>query len=70
MAEANRVHSTPRTNTSAINPANPTRRGFIAVVTGANIISVGAVAMPIAAGGLLFFIRYHRKEPFGERSIE
>jgi hypothetical protein len=46
------VHSTPPTNTSATNPVDPTRRGFITLAAGASIISVGslaAVAMPIAA---------------------
>jgi hypothetical protein len=55
MAQADRVHSTPPTNTSATNPTrpvDPTRRGFITLAAGASIISVGslaAVAMPIAA---------------------
>jgi hypothetical protein len=55
MTQADRVLSTPPTNTSAINPArpvDPTRRGFITLAAGASIISVGslaAVAMPIAA---------------------
>jgi hypothetical protein len=45
MAQADRVLSTPPTNTSAINPVDPTRRGFIAVAAGASIISVGSPAM-------------------------
>jgi len=52
MTKADRVHSTPPTNTSAINTVDPTRRGFITLAAGASIISVGslaAVAMPIAA---------------------
>jgi hypothetical protein len=55
MAQADRVHSTPPTNTSATNPTrpvDPARRGFITLAAGASIISVGslaAVAMPIAA---------------------
>jgi hypothetical protein len=52
MIQADRVFSTPPTNTSAINPVDPTRRGFIAVAAGASIISVGslaAAALPIAA---------------------
>jgi hypothetical protein len=52
MIQADRVFSTPPTNTSAINPVDPTRRGFITLAAGASIISVGslaAVAMPIAA---------------------
>jgi hypothetical protein len=52
MAQADRVHSTPPINTSAINPVDPTRRGFITLAAGASMISVGslaAVAMPIAA---------------------
>jgi hypothetical protein len=51
MTQADRVFSTPPTNTSAINPVDPTRRGFITLAAGASIISVGslaAVAMPIA----------------------
>jgi hypothetical protein len=52
MTQADRVFSTPPTNTSAINPVDPTRRGFIAVAAGASIISVGSLAavaaMPIA----------------------
>ena len=53
MTQADSVLSTPPTNTSAINPVDPTRRGFITLAAGASIISVGslaAVAMPIAAG--------------------
>jgi hypothetical protein len=52
MTQADSVLSTPPTNTSAINPVDPTRRGFITLAAGASIISVGslaAVAMPIAA---------------------
>jgi hypothetical protein len=52
MTQADSVHSTPPTNTSATNPVDPTRRGFITLAAGASIISVGslaAVAMPIAA---------------------
>jgi hypothetical protein len=52
MTQATRVHSTPPTNTSAINPVDPTRRGFITLAAGASIISVGSLAavaaMPIA----------------------
>jgi hypothetical protein len=52
MTKATRVHSTPPTNTSAINHVDPTRRGFITFAAGASVISVGslaAVAMPISA---------------------
>jgi hypothetical protein len=53
MTQADRVFSTPPTNTSAINPVDPTRRGFITLAAGASIISVGSIAavaaMPIAA---------------------
>src|ERR1035437_7842300 len=55
MTQADRVHSTPPTNTSATNPARPvdtTRRRFITIAAGASIISVGslaAAAMPISA---------------------
>jgi hypothetical protein len=55
MTQADSVHSTTPTNTSANNPArpviDPTRRGFITLAAGASIISVGslaAVAMPIS----------------------
>lgn len=54
MTQADRVLSTPPTNTSANNPpgpVDPTRRGFITLAAGASIISVGslaAVAMPIS----------------------
>jgi hypothetical protein len=51
MTQADSVLSTPPTNTSAINPIDPTRRSFIALAASASIISVGslaAVAMPIA----------------------
>jgi hypothetical protein len=54
MTQADRVLSTPPTNTSAINPpgpVDPTRRGFITLAVGASIISVGslaAVAMPVS----------------------
>ena len=52
MTKADRVFSTPPTNTSATNTVDPTRRGFITLAARASIISVGslaAVAMPIAA---------------------
>jgi hypothetical protein len=55
MTQADRVLSTPPTNTSATNPPGPvdtTRRRFITIAAGASIISVGslaAVAMPISA---------------------
>jgi hypothetical protein len=53
MTQADRVFSTPPTNTSAINPVDPTRRGFITLAAGASIISVGSLAavaaMPMAA---------------------
>jgi hypothetical protein len=53
MTQADSVLSTPPTNTSAINPVDPTRRGFITLAAGASIISVGSLAavaaMPIAA---------------------
>jgi hypothetical protein len=54
MTQADRVLSTPPTNTSATNPPGPvdqTRRGFITLAAGASIVSVGslaAVAMPIS----------------------
>ena len=54
MTQADRVLSTPPTNTSATNPpgpVDPTRRGFITLAAGASIVSVGslaAVAMPIS----------------------
>jgi hypothetical protein len=46
MTQADRVHSTPPINTSAINPIDPTRRGFIALAAGASVGSLAAVAMP------------------------
>jgi hypothetical protein len=53
MTQADRVFSTPPTNTSAINTVDPTRRGFITLAAGASVISVGSLAavaaMPIAA---------------------
>jgi hypothetical protein len=53
MTKADRVFSTPPTNTSATNTVDPTRRGFITLAAGASIISVGSLAavaaMPIAA---------------------
>jgi hypothetical protein len=52
MTQAECVHSTPPINTSAINPVDPTRRGFIVVAAAASITSVGslaAAAMPISA---------------------
>jgi hypothetical protein len=54
MDQADRVLSTPPTNTSATNPpgpVDPTRRGFITLAAGASIVSVGslaAVAMPVS----------------------
>jgi hypothetical protein len=54
MTQADSVHSTPPTNTSATNPpgpVDPTRRHFITIAAGASIISVGslaAVAMPVS----------------------
>jgi hypothetical protein len=44
MTQADSVHSTPPTNTSATNPVDPTRRGFITLAAGASIISVGSLA--------------------------
>jgi hypothetical protein len=52
MAKANRVHSTPPTNTSAINPVDPTRRGFLAVAAGASVASVGTLAVAAAPAAL------------------
>jgi hypothetical protein len=48
MTQANRVHSTPPTNT----PIDTTRRHFLAVAAGASVASVGTLAvaaMPTAA---------------------
>jgi hypothetical protein len=45
MTQADRVFSTPPTNTSATNPVDPTRRGFITLAAGASIISVGSLAV-------------------------
>jgi hypothetical protein len=62
MTQATRVHSTPPTNTSAINPVDPTRRGFITLAAGASVISVGslaAVAMPIAAAAPTAAVQVH-----------
>jgi hypothetical protein len=50
MAKANRVHSTPPTNT----PIHTHRRHFLAVAAGASVVSVGALtaaAMPAIALG-------------------
>jgi hypothetical protein len=41
MAKADRVHSTPPTNT----PIDPTLRRFLAVAAGASVASVGTLAM-------------------------
>jgi len=48
MTKADRVLSTPPTNTSAINPVDPTRRGFIALAAGASVASVGTLAVAAA----------------------
>jgi hypothetical protein len=48
MTKADRVLSTPPTNTSATNrpgPVDPTRRGFITLAAGASIVSVGSLAV-------------------------
>jgi hypothetical protein len=45
MAQANRVHSTPPINTSAINPSSPadtSRRGFLAQAAG---VAAGGAAL-------------------------
>jgi hypothetical protein len=52
MTQADRVHSTPPTNTSAINPVDPTRRGFLAVAAGASVASVGTLAVAAAPAAL------------------
>ena len=49
MTEAESVHSTPPTNTSAIDhpmmfpPVDPTRRRFLTIAAGASAISVGSL---------------------------
>jgi len=48
MAKADSVHSTPPTNSSAINPVDPTRRRFLAVAAGASAASVGTLAVAAA----------------------
>jgi hypothetical protein len=51
MTRADRVLSTPPTNTSATNPArpvDPTRRGFITLAAGASVASVGTLAVAAA----------------------
>jgi len=53
MTQADRVHSTPPTNTPKITPVDTTRRRFITIAAGASVASVGslaAVAMPATAG--------------------
>jgi hypothetical protein len=53
MTQADRVHSTPPTNASKINPpVDQTRRRFLAAAAGASVVSVGALtaaAMPTGA---------------------
>jgi hypothetical protein len=48
MTQADSVHSTPPTNTSAL-PADPTRRRFINIAAGASIVSVGSLVAAAAA---------------------
>ena len=54
MTQADSVHSTPPTNTSATNPArpvDPTRRHFLTVAAGASVASVGTLAVAAIATG-------------------
>jgi hypothetical protein len=48
MTQADSVHSTPPTNTSAL-PVDPTRRRFINIAAGASIVSVGSLVAAAAA---------------------
>ena len=54
MAKADRVYSTPPTNTSAIDhpimfpPRDPTRRHFLAVAAVASVVSAGTLAAAAA----------------------
>jgi hypothetical protein len=53
MAKADRVYSTPPTNTSAIDqpmfpPVDPTRRRFLAVAAVASAVSAGTLAAATA----------------------
>jgi hypothetical protein len=56
MTQADSVHSTPPTNTSAL-PVEPTRRRFINIAAGASILSVGslvaAAAVPVVDTDLI-----------------
>jgi hypothetical protein len=47
MTQADSVHSTPPTNTSAL-PVDPTRRRFINIAAGASVVSVGTLAVAAA----------------------
>jgi hypothetical protein len=47
MTQADCVHSTPPTNTSAL-PADPTRRRFINIAAGASIVGVGSLVAAAA----------------------
>jgi hypothetical protein len=47
MIQADSVHSTPPTNTSAL-PVDPTRRRFINIAAGASIVSVGSLVAAAA----------------------
>jgi hypothetical protein len=49
MAQADRVHSTPPTNTSKITPVDPTRRHFLSVAAAGamSIAAVSATALPV-----------------------
>ena len=54
MTQADSVHSTPPTNTSAPNPPGPvdtTRRLFLTVAAGASVASVGTLAVAAIAPG-------------------
>ena len=54
MTQADRVLSTPPTNTSATNPPGPvdtTRRHFLTVAAGASVASVGTLAVAAIATG-------------------
>jgi len=54
MTQADRVYSTPPTNTSAIDhpmmfpPRDPTRRRFLAVAAVASVVSAGTLAAAAA----------------------
>jgi hypothetical protein len=61
MTQADSVHSTPPTNTSAL-PVDPTRRRFINIAAGGSLVSVGSLVAAAAVPNATPEAR-HRPDP-------